>query len=72
MIMETCAACPHQRGCSNVGSCLDEINVQNLGHPNQFPRLITPTQANSVMASLKARQSRRRFTGIGKTGAMTV
>lgn len=73
MTMEACAACPHQRDCLKVGSCLDKINAQYLAsHPNQFPRLMTPTQAKCVMAALRAGQSRRRFTGGGKTGTMIV
>ena len=42
-----CAICPHASDCASAGSCLDDVNTKYLADSRQqFPRLITPFQAN--------------------------
>jgi len=67
--MKSCATCPHQSDCLNVGACLDDINAQYLAtRPNQFPRLMTPAQATTFMNRLRAGEAVRRMTNGGKLG----
>jgi hypothetical protein len=71
--MEACAVCPHQSDCHKVSSCLDDLNARYCEeHPNQFPRMMTPAQANSAMASLRSGRTLRRFTNGGKFGKAIV
>jgi hypothetical protein len=71
--IKNCAICPHQSDCLKVGSCLEDLNARYCAdHPNQFPRLMTPVQANSAMASLRGGQTLRRFTNGGKLGKAVV
>ena len=66
MTMEACAVCPHQSDCLRVGSCLDELNAPAMA-TRQFPRM-TPEQANRLTEAFRAGQTRRRFSGSGKSG----
>ena len=72
--MEACSQCPHPNDCLKVGSCLDDLNARYLAeHRNQFPRLMTSTQANIFMARLRAGESVRRMTsGSKKVGKALV
>jgi hypothetical protein len=68
-----CAICPHANDCRKNDACLDGVNARYLAnHPNQFPRLMTPAQANSTMAALRAGRTVRRFTNGGKVGELIV
>jgi hypothetical protein len=68
-LVQTCAVCPHRRDCQKVGKCLDDVNAEYLStRPNQFPRLMTPTQATTFMSRLQAGEAVRRMTSGGKLG----
>jgi hypothetical protein len=70
-IKEPCVICPHQSDCLKINRCLDEINLDYLArHRNQFPRLMTPVQANEFMAALRAGKTIKRITNGGKIGRM--
>jgi hypothetical protein len=69
--MKVCAICPHQSDCLRVGDCLDDINAPLIAS-GQFPRRMTPTQANASMRVLRARKTLRRFTNGGKFGPAIV
>jgi hypothetical protein len=59
--MDACNRCPHARDCLNVSSCLDDLNAPLIAS-GQFPRRMTPAQANAAMAAMVAGQSKRQFT----------
>jgi hypothetical protein len=63
--MKACAICPHQSDCLRVGDCLDNINAPLIAS-GQFPRRMTPMQANEFMAALRAGRTLRRISGGGK------
>jgi hypothetical protein len=67
--MDACSQCPHSNDCQKVGSCLDDINAKSLAtRPNQFPRLMTPAQANRCTALLREGWSLRRLYNGGNKG----
>jgi hypothetical protein len=44
-----CAICPHTSDCTAARSCLDDVNARYLvASRQQFPRLMTPVQANRM------------------------
>jgi hypothetical protein len=59
--------CPHRTDCLNVGACLDEINAPLIAS-RQFPRRMTPSQANEFMAALRSGRTLRRITNGGRFG----
>jgi hypothetical protein len=61
----TCAICPHRSDCLNLGACLDDINAPLIAS-GQFPRRMTPTQANDFMAALREGRTLRRIVGAEK------
>jgi hypothetical protein len=65
--MKTCTVCPHQTDCLIVGSCLDDLNAPIIASA-QFPRNMTPAQANEFMAALRAGRTLSRLTGGGRFG----
>ena len=69
--MEACNRCPHANDCMKVGSCLDDLNAP-LITSGQFPRRMTPTQANDLMSALRAGRTLRRICGGGKLGPAIV
>jgi hypothetical protein len=62
--LKSCAICPHRGDCLNVGTCLDEINAPLIAS-GQFPRRMTPRQANEFMAALRLGRTLKRITGGG-------
>lgn len=51
--LKLCTLCPHEIDFLNVGACLDEINAPLIAS-HQFPRRMTPSQANEFMAALRS------------------
>jgi hypothetical protein len=60
--MDVCSQCPHPNDCLKVGACLDHLNAPLIAS-GQFPRRMTPAQANEFMAALRAGRSLRRISG---------
>jgi hypothetical protein len=69
--MDACSQCPHSKDCLKVGSCLDDLNAPFIAS-RQFPRHMTPGQANEFMAVLREGKTIRRITGAGKLGPAIV
>lgn len=69
--MEACNQCPHANDCMKVGSCLDDLNAPLIAS-GQFPRRMTPAQANKFMAALREGKTLRRITNGGKFGRAIV
>jgi hypothetical protein len=65
--MEACSQCPHPNDCLNVGACLNDLNAPLIAS-GQFPRRMTPAQANEFMEALRAGRTLRRISGGGKFG----
>ena len=63
--MDACSQCPHANDCLKVGACLDDLNAPLIAS-GQFPRRVTPKQANEFKAALRAGRTRKRISGGGK------
>jgi hypothetical protein len=69
--MDASSQCPHPNDCLKVGSCLDDLNAP-LITSGQFPRRMTPAQANGVLAALQEGKTLRWMTNGGKLGPAIV
>jgi hypothetical protein len=65
--MDACTQCPHPNDCLKVGACLDDINAPLIAS-GQFPRRMTPAQANEFTTALREGKTLRRITNGGKFG----
>ena len=64
-----CAICPHASDCASAGSCLDDVNTKYLADSRQqFPRLMTPFQANRCAGLLQSGWTLRRLYNGGGVG----
>jgi hypothetical protein len=67
-----CTICPHANDCG-AGTCLDDVNTKYLTDSRQqFPRLMTPVQANRSTALLQAGWTLRRLYNGGGEGTPIV
>jgi hypothetical protein len=70
---KTCAICPHAGDCATARSCLDDVNMKYLvDSRQQFPRLMTPVQANRCAALLRKGWTLRRLYNGGGEGTPIV
>lgn len=69
--MDACNQCPHPNDCLKIGSCLDDLNAPLIA-TGQFPRRMTPAQANDLMSALRVGWTLRRTCGGGKLGPAIV
>jgi len=72
-VMKMCDACPHANDCGTAASCLDDVNLKYLvASRQQFPRLMTPVQANRCVALLRAGWTLGRLYNGGAEGTPIV